>query len=104
MAADDGCWLSHDKYKRVKEFVVAELETLGCVIPAKWDHVNVLWETVKFMYNGALYGVFVSCRKNNCVRFGVFKYPGLESLFNETFFFEEHRTEIVRLIGGALRK
>lgn len=104
MAADDGCWLSHDKYKRVKELVVSELESLDCVIPAKWDHINVLWETVKFTYDGALYGVFISCRKNNCVRFGVFKYPTLESLFNETFPFDAHQIEVPRLIGGALRK
>lgn len=104
MAADDGCWLSYDKFKRVKEFVVTEIEKLGCVLPAKWDMVNILWETVKFEYDGTVYGVFVCCRKNNCVQFGIFRYPGLESLFNETFPFDAHQTEIVQLIGGALRK
>ena len=89
-------YLSWSDLEKVKILITNELSGIGQT--EKWEPGAMAWETLHFKTQKDTYNLFVSCRQNNRFGLGIFKYPSLETLFNETIPFDENVAEVLHNI------
>jgi len=93
----DDSFLSWSKFDEIKEYVSTLLD-----IKSKWNPIEgMMVDTNEFIYNSDTYHIFISCRKNNSIGFGIHNKKSMDSVINETIRYDGYKEYILEKIHSV---
>jgi hypothetical protein len=88
-------YTSWNEFEEVKNFINSKMGQQGCEIQNKWEILDgTMIDTVDFVWNGTKYRIFLSCRNQRKLGFGISSRDNGQVISNDNITYENFNQDI----------